>query len=380
MMHNLRFTCLCFILLFVVTPGVAQNAVSQDTVPLTNAKGSGYCGNGSYRLRTDMERPALDPARQILSLPDVVGIYFHVVKNDDGSGMETSMDSIMLKYQYFVDAYAPHGICFLLVGFDEIHNTDLDTQYYNTEEAELDPYIKPGMLNVFIHNYLAASPGGSTAGGYAYAIPNPYFSWWEESVADSNSISVIAHEIGHCLGLFHTHEDLGGSSEERVDRSGPCKNCDTNGDLLCDTEADPDLSLPGLMSGCTYIATIDDACNDLYIPDPANIMSYAPGNCHTLFTTGQGDRMLYHLNWVTFLYDMLLPVNIVFPSNLSFLFDDAEWFWLAEEFIHMESPSLVCSESAEVTFAAGTEITIGPGTTFSPTTGFVSVFVQDICD
>jgi Pregnancy-associated plasma protein-A len=355
-------------------------AISKDTIPVSGLSPKGYCGDFSYPVRFNPLIPPEAKSRTSPPVPEVLGVYIHVVKKDDGSGLDTNLDSVMVKFEYMREVYPDHGICFFLAGIGEIHNSDLDTQYFELEESELMPYLKPGLFNIFIHDYLASSPGGSTSGGWAYGIPNPYFSWWEASVIDGNARSVVAHETGHCLGLFHTHEGVGGSEEENVDRTGNCKNCVTKGDLLCDTEADPRLDLPGNMTGCTYTGNSLDNCGDPYMPDPTNIMSYASGLCQTHFSNGQGSRMLNMVYNETFLYDIIMPLNIVFPSNLSFLFDNGEWFWLAENYVHTESPSLVCSQTAKVTFGAGGEVTIGPGTTFAPSTGFVSVIVQDVCD
>lgn len=52
---------------------------------------------------------------------------------------------------------------------------------------------------------------------------------------------VLAHEIGHCLGLWHTHTTTNGV--ENIVRTGPTANCLSTGDLLCDTPADPDLNI-----------------------------------------------------------------------------------------------------------------------------------------
>lgn len=51
----------------------------------------------------------------------------------------------------------------------------------------------------------------------------------------TTNLSTTAHEMGHCLGLYHTFQ----GGDENVARSGNCANCTTTGDGLCDTEADP---------------------------------------------------------------------------------------------------------------------------------------------
>ncbi len=102
------------------------------------------------------------------------------------------------------------------------------------------------------------------------------------------SAALLAHELGHYFGLFHTHETFGG--RELVNGS----NCANAGDLLCDTPADPNMGVTGL-SGCTYNANLRDGNGDLYRPDPSNIMSYAFRQCRSRFSQDQNDLMNFYL-------------------------------------------------------------------------------------
>jgi hypothetical protein len=98
--------------------------------------------------------------------------------------------------------------------------------------------------------------------------------------------SSFAHELGHFLNLYHTHETSYGV--ECPDGS----NCTTTGDLLCDTPADPDLT--NRVTGCTYMGgvTTPSGCGGTYNPQVENLMSYSLKNCRSVFTAGQVDRML----------------------------------------------------------------------------------------
>ncbi|MEO8591406.1 MAG: M43 family zinc metalloprotease, partial [Flavobacteriales bacterium] len=117
---------------------------------------------------------------------------------------------------------------------------------------------------------------------------------------------VLAHEVGHLLGLPHTHDAL--FEPELVDGS----NCTIGGDQICDTPADPNLSLPGMMNyfNCTYIGTGTDANGDAYTPQTTNIMCYSPCD-NNLFTPGQAQVMQYVLDFVkTDLHSDPLPIAI----------------------------------------------------------------------
>jgi len=70
-------------------------------------------------------------------------------------------------------------------------------------------------------------------------------------------------------------------------------NCTIGGDMLCDTPADPNLSLPDMVAPpCMYVGTITDANGDLYMPMLNNLMSYSPCTADSL-TTQQGALMRF---------------------------------------------------------------------------------------
>lgn len=101
--------------------------------------------------------------------------------------------------------------------------------------------------------------------------------------------STLAHEFGHYLGLYHTHETFNGT--ELVDGS----NCLFTGDELCDTPADPRLGGFNVDADCNYTGTQRDAAGKLYQPDPSNLMSYSLKSCRDYFSPEQHARMNFYL-------------------------------------------------------------------------------------
>jgi hypothetical protein len=84
-------------------------------------------------------------------------------------------------------------------------------------------------------------------------------------LSEVRSRETLTHELGHYLGLCHTHEEL---SRYAVASQAPL-SCQRSGDGICDTAPDPGPSqcLPG--AACELVCTQSAAK-----PDASNIMSY----------------------------------------------------------------------------------------------------------
>lgn len=93
---------------------------------------------------------------------------------------------------------------------------------------------------------------------------------------------LLAHEMGHYLGLYHTFE-------------GACQNnnCATDGDKVCDTPPDAALYPAPSCSSPTNSCSTDTLSGfTIDVPDQiANFMDYENPACTNEFTQGQADRM-----------------------------------------------------------------------------------------
>ncbi len=131
----------------------------------------------------------------------------------------------------------------------------------------------------------------------------------------NESATTFAHELGHNLGLEHTHNGrcnddnsgCGDCRQESVDRfrnqEFGCINgfqqrkCEVNGDYLCDTPADPNLfekvDRGPRFVGCYLTSALgNDNWGEEWSPSLINIMSYSTSSCRISFTYGQVGVML----------------------------------------------------------------------------------------
>lgn len=116
---------------------------------------------------------------------------------------------------------------------------------------------------------------------------------------------ILAHEVGHYLGLYHTFE---------ISFGGTCSgntfgNCTTGGDLICDTPADN-----AVFTTCNASS---NSCIDVMPGDPLdmpeNFMDYELDVCYNTFTSGQATKMWQVLSTTYASFgrqDMTLPANL----------------------------------------------------------------------
>lgn len=247
----------------------------------------------------------------------------HIIRRSNGTGGLNPLD-LALSIQQLNQAFAPVGFSFVDCDPNYIDNDD----FYNEIILTLDTTVNSLEYDMALSNRVADAinvffvPNGVDKVGGTAQINWSSFPYMEQSlnkdwIVMTNSFAVdnetLAHEVGHYFNLLHTHfnsdlenllfdgQDI---DQENVTRNpaDPCYNCETAGDLICDTEASIDLSFR-VDSMCQYTTpTINNTCaNRLYTPDTRNIMSYALINrqsigCRINFSPGQINRMWNALN------------------------------------------------------------------------------------
>jgi hypothetical protein len=213
-----------------------------------------------------------------------VPIKAHVVRTSTGTGglSTAQLNAAMTTMNsYYINANMQFYLC------GSINYIDNNT-YFNfnqTDEAVLTAANDVSTnINIYFMNSVTSS-GGSGLCGYAYFPGGPNHIMMANNCATNGS--TLSHEVGHFYALYHTHGKTNtGTTDELVDGS----NCTTNGDDVCDTPADPNLS--GLVStSCVYTGSATDANGDTFVPDPNNIMSYSRKVCRTIFSAGQYARI-----------------------------------------------------------------------------------------
>lgn len=218
----------------------------------------------------------------------------HIVTRDDGTG-GVDINDIRGEFDDFINPYfADIDVEFVECSPELYHNS---TEYYilgnDDEDADVAGDAMSVAFNVadVINIYYVSDPDGACGWArFPWKLPSDYIVM-ANSCADNQSTTV--HELGHYFGLYHTHESgLGAESVTRDDTDG-CWDCEDDGDLLCDTPADPNLSdLANDWPSCAYMGVGTDACNGhTYNPAIDNIMSYADKKCRTIFSGQQRARM-----------------------------------------------------------------------------------------
>lgn len=295
--------------------------------------------------------------------PITVKVFIHRIAFDppNTSSVAGEESDILDNFEYARQFWAPHGICLILQGMDTIQNFDLVSMNDEsaTEVALLESYLVPGALNIFIH--FGFDDNGLY--GTAYRIPNNYISLNADYTWGGFRM-LMAHELGHCFGLYHTFETYYG--QERVARTGTCTNCTTVGDMLCDTEADVKDVTSSQLQNCLYTGALKDSCNTTYIMTPKNLMSYHfSETCLDHFTIQQGDRARYFLTNDPLITPLVLTAdNLVRTTNAN-ITTGAGVFYTYRNSITIEAANYTVQQGGQLQMASR-EVNVKPGATFVP--------------
>jgi hypothetical protein len=260
--------------------------------------------SGVAEAQTDWECGTIGPAEDYLLARGIteyspildrvtLRIFIHVINRTNGTG-GLSQPEVDNAIAIMRSDFAPREIYFYELGRGAINND----YYFNFTPERFDQLIQVNSHTNAIDVYLL--PMSVNYGGRAADIPSTAF------VVDGSlsQTSVISHEMGHCLGLWHTHSGRGCGDFRNCAEAINGSNCATCGDLVCDTPADP--CLAGIVNAlCQYTGPPE------FSPDVSNIMSYTRPGCMTHFTTGQFNRSLTMIENSPILQAVVIPDEVV---------------------------------------------------------------------
>lgn len=221
-------------------------------------------------------------------------IMIHIFRNSDGSSPAASAATVVSQMKELNKDFFPARIQFSY----DWRFVD-DTRYRSMSEDEFFPMknqyaIDPQhQLNVFV-GYVEAS--------YSYGT----FPWDPDCLTNQGGIvmttphfvgdeSTLAHEVGHCLGLWHTFHGVSevgpgcGGCRERSDGF----ETDFTGDFCSDTRPTPTNNF------CMELTGMDLCSGTPWAPTPlSNFMGYSGSYCWDRFSEQQKGRMHCWLNTV----------------------------------------------------------------------------------
>ncbi|MFK7757113.1 MAG: M43 family zinc metalloprotease [Flavobacteriales bacterium] len=209
-------------------------------------------------------------------------VYCHISRDSVSTDLATSVDQIQLAIDSLNTVFDPVKMSFNICAVDTLANTryyDWDSQF--EESYALTYNYVPGVINMYFCNSVETDEG--LVGGYAMFPGGADIIVM--SCANDGEITnrTIIHEMGHFFGLFHTFETEFG--EGLVDGT----DCDSTGDLVCDTEADHNQTY--FFGECDAQFEELDSAGNWYTPPVDNFMSYY-NNCTCRFTIQQYNRMV----------------------------------------------------------------------------------------
>jgi len=268
--------------------GGSRTSVSSDQI---------ICGT-EYSSQNYMSLLSLSrSAQNIDDTNPYIRLYVSVLRTTAGIGLDKEYVANTI-LNNLNSTYTSTGIQFVLVG--NRYLDIIDNALYNkaADKAEQDniynKYNHSDALDVFVFSVGNNNLGNGILAGRAHDIPSTACFIFSSYYADET----VAHEVGHCLGLFHTHH--GTSLHERDANTIPelvnGSNSTYSGDYIADTPADPCTWTKGLFVDFG----LRDSNGEIYRPDPYNIMSYSHITDYLpvsqKFTLMQAERMHTFLN------------------------------------------------------------------------------------
>ena len=241
-----------------------------------------------------------------------VPIQAHIIRNSNGNGglrVSDLNEAIADLNALYSNAYLEFYLS------DDVNYIDNDNlcHFNKTREAALiSSYYTPNVLNIYFFESVENEADNNICGYTNNTGKQDVIVLQNSCVTNSSTLS---HEVGHYFSLLHTQ---GPQSEGLTTELVNGSNCDTDGDSICDTPADPTLSNLNVDSSCNYVGNERDANGQRFSPDTQNIMSYSPKGCRSHFSEKQFSRMYaFYKTAKSYLAGDLFNANIIADVNQS---------------------------------------------------------------
>lgn len=232
-------------------------------------------------------------------------VKIHAVTKTNGTGgmqRQELLDAITELNSYYINA----NIRFVILNDINFIKSDDFYDLNSSKESDLtEVHDIKHVINIYFFNSIYKY--GINICGYA-PFPNEYSAAYNNDriMLRNDCIrngATLIHEMGHYFSLYHTHGNTNAPEKELVTRVKGKRNCETTGDNICDTAADPSLS-GKVDADCRYTERLRDANGEMYTPNPRNIMAYSVIGCRNELTKGQYARINYGAlkfrNYITF--------------------------------------------------------------------------------
>ena len=316
---------------FFFTPYIS--AQKAGAMPVSGHRHADNLPCGTPQMTAEQIRYTLDVVAK-KTIPRNAGttcvpLQAHVVRTDAGTGGLTNemLNKGLANLNY---VYKPANIEFYWSGLPDYAN---NSDYYDFNAQAPDSDTEAGMralftvatnaINIYYVDKIITNSGFEASGYAYYPGDNPIYNFilMDKDYQANDVNGTFAHELGHFFNLAHTFEGTSDgnmtANAENVPRSGANSICTMKGDLLCDTQADPN----GTLTGCVYTGGGTDRFGNAYTPPVDNIMSYYPNSCGVFyFTNNQYARIAQALvtRQAFTTYTMTAPpMAVTNPSGLT---------------------------------------------------------------